>query len=69
MLTVEVAEREGIPVKKIQNLLAVRAIAPPKKDAGGRYNWTEDDIRRLREVALVDRRRMQNRMREGANVA
>jgi DNA-binding transcriptional MerR regulator len=69
MLTVEVAEREGIPVKKIQNLLALRVIAPPKKDAGGRYNWTEADIKRLREVALKDRRRKENRTREGAHVA
>jgi DNA-binding transcriptional MerR regulator len=69
MLTCEVAEKTGITVKKIQNILCLGVIMPPKKDRSGRYVWDEEDIKRLRKVALVDRRRKENRTREGAHVA
>jgi hypothetical protein len=66
LLTYQVAEREGIPIKKIWSVLSQRLISPPERDRSGRYLWAEGDIARLREVALVDRRLRMNRAKPEA---
>jgi hypothetical protein len=68
MLTIEVAEREQISIKDIQNCIALRLFPPPRKDRSGRFDWTEDDVVRLRE-AVRRRRRGSRAKQEGAHAS
>jgi hypothetical protein len=65
VLTIEVAERENIPVKDIQNAIALRLFPPPAKDRSGRFVWTDRDVARMRK-AVQDRRRGRRSRQEGA---